>query len=229
MVANPQQARLADELKWLNAQMGIVRDLDVAIEQLKEINKRRPKADYRSWNQKRDESQRHLARALRSARYRRLIRSISHWIEEGDWSRKPGLQAAKQRACPVTEYTSRKLMQWQEKLIKKSRKLLDIGAKKRHRLRLMNKRLTYAIEAVTELVSDSEVSNQQATLKILRKAQRSLGRLNDNESCRLLAATLGLGGEGAAHLFLGRKHEKRLIRAAAAAYEKLAELRPFRI
>ena len=229
MVASPQQARLADELKWLNAQMGVVRDLDVAIGRLKEINKERPRADYRSWIQKRADSQRHLARALRSARYRRLIESISHWIEAGDWSRQPGLPAAKRRACLVTEYSARKLLRWQEKLVAKSRKLRDIGAKKRHRLRLMNKRLTYAVEAVAELVSDSEASRQQAMLKVLRKAQRSLGQLNDDESCRLLAATLGLGGEGAAHLLLGPKREKHMMRAAAAAYEKLAEMKPLRI
>ncbi len=42
MVADLQQARLADELKWLNTHLGTVRDLDVAIERLKEINERRP-------------------------------------------------------------------------------------------------------------------------------------------------------------------------------------------
>ncbi len=42
MVADPQRTRLANELKWLNAHLGAVRDLDVAIERLKEINKRPP-------------------------------------------------------------------------------------------------------------------------------------------------------------------------------------------
>jgi CHAD domain-containing protein len=229
MVAGVQQTRLAAELKWLNAHLGVVRDFDVAIERLREINKRRARADHPSWIRERAESQRHLTQALRSARYRRLIQSISHWIEKGSWSTKRGKQAASQRACPVAEYSARQLMRWRERLIKKSRKLLEIGTRKRHRLRLVNKRLSYAIEAVADLVSKSETSRLQATLKLLRKAQRSLGQLNDDARCRSLATTLGQSSVAVSQMFLGPKHERRLIRTAAAAYEKLAELKPFRI
>lgn len=70
MVAGPQRTRLADELKWLNAHLGAVRDLDVAIERLKEIDKRCSQADYISWGRKRAERQQLLTRVLRSASYR---------------------------------------------------------------------------------------------------------------------------------------------------------------
>ncbi len=228
MVTSLQQLRLADELKWLNAHLGAVRDLDVAIERLTEI-KPRLQIDYRSWNRERAETQRHLTRALRSLRYRRLIKSISYWIEKGSWSTKRGKQAASLRACPVAEYSSRKLMRWRKKLIKRSGKLREIGTRKRHRLRLLNKRLSYAIESVAELASESEISRLQAMLKVLRKAQRSLGQLNDDARCQSLAATLGQGGVGVSRMLLGPKREKRLMRTAAAAYEKLAKLKPFRI
>jgi CHAD domain-containing protein len=229
MVAGPQQTRLVAELKWLNTHLGVVRDLDVAIERLKEVNKQRPQAEYRSWSRAHAESQRRLTRALRSTTYRRLIKSLSQWIEKGSWSTKRGKQAASQRACPVTEYSTRQLMQWREKLIKKSHKLQDISARKRHRLRLMNKRFSYAIEAVAGLVSRSDTSGLQATLKLLRKAQRSLGQLNDDARCRSLATTLGQSGGELSQMFLGPKREKRLIQTAAAAYEKLAELKPLRL
>ncbi len=228
MVTSLQQLRLTDELKWLNAHLGAVRDLDVAIERLKQI-KPLPQAAYGAWSRERAETQRHLTRALRSVKYQRLIKSISYWIEKGSWSTKRGKQAASQRACPVAEYSARKLMRWRRKLLKRSRKLREIGTGKRHRLRLMNKRLSYAIDAVAELVSESEISRLQATLKLLRKAQRSLGQLNDDARCQSLATTLGQGGAGISRMFLGPKHEKRLIRTAAAAYQKLAELKPFRI
>ena len=39
MVADLQQERIKDELKWLNAQLGAVRDLDVAIARLSAINR----------------------------------------------------------------------------------------------------------------------------------------------------------------------------------------------
>src|ERR1700687_1201517 len=55
MVDDPERARIRDELKWLNAQLGSVRDLDVAIERLKAVSKQRPQAmsDYEHWNEKR--------------------------------------------------------------------------------------------------------------------------------------------------------------------------------
>jgi len=119
-------------------------------------------------------------------------------------------------------------MRWREKLIKRSHNLEEIGTRKRHRLRLLNKRLTYAVEAVADLVSKSDVSRLQATLKVLRKAQRSLGQLNDDARCQSLATKLGQDGE-LSRILLSPKREKHLMRAAATAYDKLAELKPFRI
>ena len=103
-----------------------------------------------------------LARALRSARYRRLIKDTSNWIESGPWSINKGKQAAQERAIPIAEYAADKLTRWQEKLLKKSRKLLEMDAKKRHRLRLLNKKLSYSIEAFEDLFPDKRFSKQQA-------------------------------------------------------------------
>src|SRR5882757_2357568 len=79
MVADTEQARIKDELKWLHRHLGVVRDLDVAIERLRAANRPRAQAmpDYRHWAAKRADSHRRLARALRSARYRRLVKSLS--------------------------------------------------------------------------------------------------------------------------------------------------------
>jgi CHAD domain-containing protein len=125
MVADTTRTRVRVELKWLNAHLGVVRDLDVAIERLRAIDKRRPQAmpHYRAWIVKRAEIHRRLARALRSARYQRLVKSTSDWIEHGTWSIGKGKRAALMRASPVASYSVRKLSRWQEKLLKKSRKL----------------------------------------------------------------------------------------------------------
>jgi CHAD domain-containing protein len=230
MVAGPQQTRIRDELKWLNTHLGVVRDLDVAIERLGEINQQSQQADDRSWKQERAVSQRHLARVLRSTRYQRLVKSTAAWVEKGAWSRKTGTQAAKQRACPVADYSTRQLARWQKKLLKKSRRLREFGIKKRHRLRLLNKKLNYAIASIADLISSDEMKKQQqATAKCLRKAQKSLGQLNDDARGRSLAATVGRGGALASEPFLSPKREKLLLRNAAAAYKRLAELKPLRI
>ncbi len=204
----------------------MVRDLDVAIEQLGPIEEQDPQTArfYPSWQKKRADSHRLLARALASARYRRLIEDTSDWVENGPWSIRKEKQAAKQRASPIAEYAADKLTQWLEKLLKKSRKLVKMDAKKRHRLRLLNKKLSYSIEAFEDLFSDKRFSRLQAALKHLRKAQRSLGQLNDDERGRALAAAVRRDGARAPWRSLGPEGEKQLLRSAAKAYRKLAAL-----
>jgi CHAD domain-containing protein len=228
MIDDPGRARIRLELKWLNSQLGTVRDLDVAIERLKAGNKPRPQdaSYYRAWNEKRAESHRHLARTLRSARYRRLIEGLSGWVESGPWTIKMGKQAGQQRASPIVVYSAGKLTRWREKLLKKSRKLPDMDTKRRHRLRLLNKKLCYSIESFEDLFADKRFSRQQAALKYLRKAQKSLGQLNDDAKGHSLATALRQDGVQSLLHFLSPKREKRLLGTAVAAYRKLAALRP---
>jgi CHAD domain-containing protein len=225
MVADSQRTPIRDGLKWLNAHLGAVRDLDVAIERLGAVDKR-PKAVlyHRSWGDKRADSHSLLAQALQSARYRRLIKDTSTWIENGPWSARRGTQAAKERAAPIAEYGVEKLARWQEKILKKSGRLLKLDAEKRHQLRLLNKKLSYSIEALEDLRSDKTFSRLQAGLKHLRKAQRALGQLNDDERARTLTATVKRNGARAPWRFIGPKRETHLLQTAATAYRKLAAL-----
>jgi len=232
MVIDTEQPRIKDELKWLNTQLGAVRDLDVATAQLQAVDKRRPQAipdDHRAWTVKRADGHRHLAQELRSARYRRLIKITSDWIESGPWSIRKGKRATKQRACSIATYSAGTLARWRENLLKKSRKLPEMDAKKRHRLRLLSKKLRYSIEFFEDLFPGKRFSRQRAALKYLRKAQKFLGQLNDDANSQSLAAALQRDGVGEPLQFLGPKREKRLVRKAAAAYRKLAASKPFRI
>lgn len=224
MVSDSRRTRIRVDLKWLNAHLGTMRDMDVAIERLKTINKRPPQAiaSYRAWIAKRADAHRHLAQALQSARYRRLVKSTSDWVEHGPWSIRKGKEATRNRATPVAAYSLGKLTQWQDRLLTKSRKLAKMDAEKRHRLRLLNKKLCYSIEAFEDLFPDKKFSRQQTALKYLRKAQKSLGQLNDDARGHALAAALEQEGVRAPLQFLSDKREKRLIRVAAAAYRKLA-------
>jgi len=211
MVDDVNRTRVKDDLRWLNGQLGIVRDLDVAMERLDANHKRRPQAAsyYQSWNKKRADSHRHLAQALRSVQYRRLIESISAWVENGAWSIKEGRQAAQERALPVAVYGVGKLSDWREKLLKKRRKLLKMDTKKRHRLRLLNKKLCYSIESLEDLFPDKRFKKQRTALKHLRKAQKSLGQLNDDTNSHSLASALERDDIHPSLHFLSPKRERR--------------------
>jgi inorganic triphosphatase YgiF len=201
MVEGDEQMRLAAELKWLRAHLGIVRAA----------------------------CQRHLTRALQSPRYRRLIKDITAWIEGGDWSRKRTGKAAEQRAQPAGKYCADKLQGWQKKLLKKGRNLKELGTRKRHRVRLANKRLSYAIETTEKLAPPSEAPAREVILKVLRKAQRSLGQLNDDARRQALAAAFGADKTDGSDLLLDAKQKKHLLRRAANAYDELAELESLKI
>jgi CHAD domain-containing protein len=228
MVEGDEQLRLAGELKWLNAHLGIVRDLDVALERLAKIKQQAGVKD-QPWKRERTACQRHLTRALGSPRYRRLIRDITAWIENGDWSRQRTKNAAGQRAQPAAEYCSDKLQEWRKKLLKKSHKLKEFGARKRHRVRQANKRLSYGIEAAETFVPPSETPALNATLKLLHKTHKSLGELNDDAQFRALAAALGEAEMDGSERALRPKQKKRLLRKAVKAYDELAELEPPRM
>jgi CHAD domain-containing protein len=226
MVDGADRVRLSAELKWLHAHLGIVRDLDVAIERRMKIGER--PSGMRDWKRERAECQRQLTRALRSRRYQRLTHDLSAWIENGTWSKRRGKEATDRRLRPIGEYSAKKLTQWRNKLVKKSGRLEEVGVKKQHRVRLINKRLTYALDAVATLIPDDEMSTRRAALSQLRKAQKSLGQLNDNARYRSLAETLHNGKGPAPDLSLGHTQKKHLLHKAALAYKEFAKLKPFR-
>ncbi len=227
MVADSQRKQIEAELKWLHGRLGTVRDLDVAIGQLETSGKQRPD-DYRFLKAKRFESHQDLARALRSPSYRRLIKDASAWIKIGPWSAENREHAGEKRASQIAAYCAAKSMRWQETLLNKSRRLGNMSAKKRHRLRLINKKCYYSTEFSEDLFRNKELFRQRAALKHLRRAQKALGQLNDDETGQSLAAALQRDGVRASARLPGSKREKRLVQRASAAYRKLAALKPLR-
>jgi CHAD domain-containing protein len=227
MVHDTLRDEVRDELKWLNGELGAVRDLDVAADRVKALDQKRPQPTevLNSWNEKRAEGHRYLARILNSVRYRWLIDQTSGWIENGPWSTKKGKLAAKERGSPIGPYSALKLEEWEDKLLKKSRKLRKMGTKKRHRLRLFNKKLTYSIDSLEDLFADKKFSKQKTALKHLSKAQKSLGQLNDAARGSELAGDLEQKGAQTPLEFLKPKRKKRLLKKASNAYHKLEKLK----
>lgn len=230
MIDDSERPRIWTGLKWLNGQLGKVRDLDVAIDTIRQAagEDRKVLSELQSWNEKRDLGHGLLARVLKSARYRNLIENTSNWIDGGPWSISKRREAVKARGAPIASFATQELATWEKKLLKKSRKLKEMDINERHRLRLLNKRLTYSIESLQDLFSDKRFSKQKSALKHLRKAQRSLGQLNDAARGRALAAALyGEESEVVSH-FISRKRERRLLRTAATAYDELGRLKLLR-
>lgn len=230
MVDDALRPNVWAELKWLNSQLGMVRDLDVAIERVvaESGDELAVIAELQHWDEKRAESHRLLARALQSARYRRLVERTATWIESGPWSTRRSKEAIRLRRCTLAEHATERLIGWETTLLKKARKLRKLDVEKRHKLRILNKRLTYSIESLQDLFTEESLTKQKSILKILRRAQRSLGQLNDDARGQALAASLNGAGLDASNRFRNRKREKKLLRTASVAYRKLDKAKPFR-
>ncbi len=230
MVDDALRPQVWAELKWLNSQLGMVRDLDVAIERVvaESGNELAVIAEFQRWDEKRAESHRLLARALQSARYRRLVEQTSVWIESGPWSTRRGRDAIRLRHCALADHATAQLTEWERTLLKKARKLHKLDVEKRHKLRILNKRLTYSIESLQDLFADNSLTKQKSVLRQLRKAQKSLGQLNDDARAQTLAASLDGAAPETGIRLLNRKREKKLLRTASAAYRKLDKAKPFR-
>jgi len=230
MVDDGQRPAVWAELKWLNSELGMVRDLDVAIERViaESGGELDVIAELQHWDEKRAESHRLLARALQSARYRRLVEQTSAWIESGPWSTRRSKEAVRLRRCPLADHATARLTEWEETLLRKARKLRKLDVEKRHKLRLLNKRMTYSVESLADLFADESLTKQKSILKQLKKAQKSLGQLNDDARGQTLAASLNEAVPEAGIRFLDRKREKKLLRAASKAYRKLDKAKPFR-
>lgn len=230
MVDDALRPEIWAELKWLNSQLGMVRDLDVAIDRViaESGGELDVIAELQHWDEKRAESHRLLARALQSARYRRLVGQTSNWIESGPWSTRRSKEAIRLRRCSLAGHATAQLTEWETTLLKKARKLRKLDVGKRHKLRLLNKRLTYSVESLEDLFADESLTKQKAIIKQLRKAQRSLGHLNDDARGQTLAASLNEAVPEAGIRFLNRKREKKLLRTASKAYRRLDEAKLFR-
>jgi len=224
MVKDADRADIRGELKWLNRQLGLVRDLDVAIGRIEATSQTKQLPRFALWKAKRTQGHRTLTRTLQSARYRRLIKATSEWIESGPWSTQTDENAVQARIVPVLVYALHKLSRWEKRLLRKSRKLFRLDVEKRHRLRLLNKKLNYAIESCQDLFADERFSKHETALKHLRKAQRYLGQLNDDARERELRRD---GAKPSLPPPTPRR-EKLLLEKTATAYAKLAKLKPFR-
>jgi CHAD domain-containing protein len=230
MVDDALRPKVWAELKWLNSQLGMVRDLDVAIERVvaEAGEELAVIAELQHWDEKRAESHRLLARALQSARYRRLVEQTSSWIESGPWSTRRSKEAIRLRRCPLADHATAQLTEWEKALLRKAKKLRKLDVEKRHKLRILNKRLTYSIESLEDLFGEKSLTKQKSILKQLRRAQKSLGQLNDDARGQTLAASLNEAVPEAGIRFLDRKREKKLLRTASTAYRKLDKAKPFR-
>ena len=108
------------------------------------------------------------------------------------------------QAIPLADFARERLAAHARRARKLARRLPELNAEERHRMRIAFKKLRYALEFFTPLLPERRLAPYLAALTSL---QDELGRLNDHVTAEaLLCSTLGRGDASVAHGWIAGRH-----------------------
>jgi CHAD domain-containing protein len=194
-----QTHQIKRDLKWLAGKLGPVRDLDVFLKgkialfegadsPTAGLPELKSELIYR-----RDVAAESAKGAITAARYRLLIFNILEWIEDGKWlkqSRSHGNRKIRPFATHLFELRTKKAR-------RKAKRVGEVAAPKRHKLRIAIKKLRYALYFFESLFSHNGCRKALSRYKkYLQDLQDKLGALNDIAVHQKLATKLAAGSGG---------------------------------
>ena len=242
LLRDPQTAAIKSELKWLAAELGPARELEVLVNRvIAPIKKQRvPWKGVPSLGQqitkKRKAAVTRAKNTVNSARFRALTLELAAWLQAGQWTMPQDDLVRDRGQLTITIFAAEQLMRRWRKLRKKRQPLAQLDAPSRHKLRIQAKKLRYAVEFFASLfASRRQIKRRRSLLKALEQLQDSLGELNDIavDEQRLTAMGIRRGSDTnrifAAGLLTGRENARTEAAMAAAtkAHEELTKVKPF--
>ncbi len=183
------------ELRWLASGFGPARDWDVFMtETLASIEKEfGAHGELKAFSERCRELRRganvRARRAVRSARYQRLMLALAGWLAAGAWLAR--LDRGKRVALesPVEKFAAAVLEKRHTRVRKRARGLGGLSAPDRHRLRIAVKKFRYATDFFSGLFS---AHRSRAMRGRLARLQDILGAMNDAATgARLVARGIG--------------------------------------
>lgn len=177
--------RIKENLKWMSGQLEPAREFDVFLEdEIAKLERENSQGAIRSL--KSDlQTRRHQGMAQAKAmvsgdRYRRIVLETGLWAIAGAWLRSDDDMQAAKRARPLADAAADILKHRTRKVLKKLRRLDELDAMGRHKLRIAVKKLRYATEFFCALHAQGGSKKRRKIFAARLKAlQRALGRLND--------------------------------------------------
>jgi inorganic triphosphatase YgiF len=177
---------IKDELKWLTAQLGPARDLDVLVEnalnplQEQEREKSGIKVLKSDVEVQRKEGFSRTKAAVESAQYRRLVLDAALWLIAGPWSQSGDPLAQMALGRSIDAFAPEVLRKRWKKIVKKSQNADKLDARGRHKLRIAVKKLRYSTEFFASIFQGKKEKKVRKKFEDLLKAlQDALGQLND--------------------------------------------------
>lgn len=177
---------ISTDLKWLTEQLGPARDLDVfvkdSITPLQEAQPRNRELAVltKMLKQQRAHGFAKAKNAVEGDRYRTIVLYTALWLSGGEWRTISDDILCAKRELPIMFFAQKMLAHRTRKILKKIKKLEDLDARHRHKLRIAIKKLRYATEFFASLfMGKTAKANRKAFGEALERLQSVLGKLND--------------------------------------------------
>ena len=215
LLADDGQAELLkSEARWIAAELGEVRNIDVLVERCDgEVRERLEAARARTFE--------HVRGELASARTRLLMIDLVEWLSLGAWCSRPADPS--RIHAPVLPFARDLLEKRRKRLKRRGRGLARLDDAHRHEVRIEAKKLRYAAEFFASLCTTKKARREQESfVESLKTLQDRLGELNDLVVSPEVLARLGID----AKLAKGEKR-KRLLAKAEKAHRKLMDEKRF--
>ena len=184
--SRPQTETVKSELKWIAGELGPARELEVFSKRVvKPVLAGKPNGAgiailSRDLRQRREDAIVRAHAAVESARFRKLVIDTAAWIEAGDWTKNPDISACTFREQSIVDAAAEELRRRWKKILKRGRRLDELDAQRRHRLRIQGKKLRYAAEFFASAFPQKKsVLRQRKFVASLERLQDALGDLND--------------------------------------------------
>lgn len=186
----------------------------------------------------RERAYQHVISALQSRRFRQFMQNLVAWIEAGPWCtwNEPQRQAARDQT--IKKFAAHVLDRRWRKLKRGGRHLERLSTEERHRIRIDAKKLRYASEFFSSLVTDRKGrKGLKSFIAALELLQARLGDLNDIQTQHEIVAKLARPESAAArvseaagaagHRNQENKRTAALLRSASKAHRQLLDGEPF--
>jgi inorganic triphosphatase YgiF len=238
VLQDDQTARIKAELKWFTAELGPAREFEVlterAIAPFKERHSRLTDgvASFsKAVTRKHDAALARAKEAVASSRFRSLVFEVTAWLEVGAWTNPADDLVRNRGEVAIKKFAAEQLRRRSRKVRKRGRRLAELNARKRHKLRIRVKKLRYAAEFFSGLFEAKKAIRRQKKFKsALKRLQGGLGDLNDIAVDKNLIAGVDPPRHGfAAGLLTGREEarEKKAMLAAVEGHKDLLKFKSF--
>lgn len=209
VIGDRQFARIKQGLRWLGAELGGARNLDMYLE-------RDLDADQRQFIEERREKAYELAiSALKSARFARLMLELIDWSTSGNW------RSTRCAGAYLQPFVGRRVDRLWLK-IAQSDQVQNLTDRQRHRLRIETKKLRYALSFLNALHRHRPLRKKRFTKRI-KALQEALGRLHDE----VIAGAIATADSWLAAPNRSPKSERRLVRDADHAIRRMRKTGPY--